>query len=113
MNMVENPELWRMILGDMRSEKLISWSLLWHLYAQSCNSLTAAQLARRLHVPEDGVIRLMNAMGMDVAEQTGWFEVPEKDDGWQIYFTRNLNPEGEWVYSIKDKFLPILSTFRK
>lgn len=97
----------------MRIEGTPDWDVIWHLYAMSDNALTAAQLARRIHTTEDGVVRLMNAMGVDIAEQTGWFPVPDREDGWQIYFSRNLNSSGEWVYSLKDKYLPILEIFRR
>lgn len=110
MTVKETPESWRYILGEMCSEEMPSWTLLLHLYAGSDNALTAAQLAHRMNIPENGVVRLMNSMGKVVAEQTGWFNVPDCDDGWQIYFTRRLNENCEWVYSIKDKFLPILAT---
>ncbi|MDD6621702.1 MAG: hypothetical protein PUE90_03140, partial [Bacteroidales bacterium] len=101
------------IFAGMQIEELPSWTLLWHLYAQSDNSLTAAQIAHRMHIPEDGVVRLMNIMGVYVAQQTGWFPIPEQDDGWKIFFTRSQNPTGEFVYSIKEHFLPILANFRK
>lgn len=97
----------------MQIEELPSWTLLWHLYAQSDNSLTAAQIARRMHIPEEGVVRLMNSMGVDVAEQTGWFPTPPQEDGWKVFFTRSQNSTGEYVYSIKEYFLPILANFRK
>lgn len=111
--MDESAEMWRHILSDMRCERLPSWALLWHLYAQSDNVLTCAQLASRLNIPEEGVARLMNAMGVNIAEQTGWFPTPPREDGWKIFFTRRQNLIGEFVYSIKEKFLPILADFRK
>lgn len=108
----ESPEMWRHIFAGMRAEDTTSWHILWHLFAQSDNALSTAQLARRLHIPEPGVMRLMNKMGTDIAESTGWFPIPELENGWQVYFTRNLNTNGEWLYSIKKEYLPILATFR-
>lgn len=113
MSVSESPELWRDILVNMKIDGTPDWELLWHLYAQSDNALTVAQIASRLHIPEDGVLRLMNWMGMDVAEQTGWFGDVDRHDGWQVFFSRRMNSEEEWVYSIKEKFLPILAVFRK
>ncbi len=110
---METPELWRHIFVGMRTEETLSWNLIWHLYAMSDNALTAAQLARRMHIPEDGVIRLMNAMGADVAEKTGWSQITDREDVWQIYFSRRRSSSGEWVYSIQDKFLPILNSLRQ
>lgn len=112
MSVSETPEMWRNIFLLMRIDDTPSWHLLWHLYAMSDNALTAAQLAHRMHAPEDGVVRLMNAMGVDVAEQTGWFPMLKRECGWQIFFTRRLSPDGEWIYSVRDKFLPIFATFR-
>lgn len=100
-------------MAGMRIEGAKAWDMMWHLYAMSDNALTAAQLANRLNIPEEGVVRLMNTTGAHIADQTGWFPIPNRDEGWQILFCRTMNPEGEWVYSLKDKFLPILATQRK
>lgn len=72
MSVEQTDEMWRRIFAEMRAEDTPSWHLLWHLFAQSDNALTAAQLAHRLHIPVDGVMRLMKKMGTDVAEQTGY-----------------------------------------
>ncbi len=112
MSGLETTEMWRHFFAGMRMENAPSWNLLWHLYAMSDNALTAAQLAERMHIPREGVIRLMNAMGVDAAMQTGLSPVPDRNDGWQIFFSRRPNPNGEWVYSINEMFLPILGSFR-